>query len=140
MTRKVKFERLINIEHKLVFKEISNFENYVNYVPGCTNAELVERTDNYEVGRLEFNLLFKNYTITSKNYISDKKIKIEQIDGPFISFEGEWKVLEKDKSITKIVFTANFELPTILNSLLSDKNIDLFIKSSLEGFVDKISG
>ena len=139
MTRKVKFERLINIDHKLVFKEISNFENYVNYVPGCTNAELVERTDNYEVGKLEFNLLFKNYTITSKNYISDKKIKIEQIDGPFISFEGEWKVLEMDKNITKIVFTASFELPRILNSLLSDKNIDLFFKSSLEGFVNKIS-
>lgn len=140
MTRKVKFERLINIDHKLVFKEISNFENYVNYVPGCTNAELVERTDNYEVGRLEFNLLFKNYTITSKNYISDNKIKIEQIDGPFISFEGKWKVLEKDKNITKIIFTANFELPRILDSLLSDKNINLFFKSSLEGFVDKISG
>ena len=140
MRRKVKFEKLIKIDHELVFKEISNFENYVNYVPGCSNAELVERNDNYEVGKLEFNLLFKNYTITSKNYISDNKIKIEQIDGPFISFEGEWKVLEKDKNITKIVFTANFELPRILNSLLSDKNIDLFFKSSLEGFVDKISG
>ena len=140
MTRKVKFERLININHKLVFKEISNFENYVNYVPGCSNAELVERTNNYEVGKLEFNILFKNYTITSKNYMSDNKIKIEQIDGPFISFEGEWKVLEMDKNITKIVFTASFELPRILNILLSDKNIDLFFKSSLEGFVDKISG
>ena len=140
MTRKVKFEKLINIDHKLVFKEISNFENYVNYVPGCSNAELVERIDEYEVGKLEFSFFFKNYTITSKNYISDNKIKIEQIDGPFISFEGEWKVLEKDKNITKIVFTANFELPRILNSLLSDKNIDLFFKSSLEGFVDKISG
>ena len=140
MTRKVKFEKLIKIDHELVFKEISNFENYVNYVPGCSNAELVERTDDYEVGKLEFSFFFKNYTITSKNYISDNKIKIEQIDGPFISFEGEWKVLEKDKNITKIVFTANFELPRILNSLLSDKNIDLFFKSSLEGFVDKISG
>ena len=140
MTRKVKFEKLINIEHELVFKEISNFENYVNYVPGCSYAELVERTDNYEVGKLKFNLLFKNYTITSKNYISDNKINIEQIDGPFISFEGEWKVLEKDKNITKIVFTANFELPRILSNLLSDKNIDLFFKRSLEGFVDKISG
>ena len=139
MTQKVKFERLINIDHKLVFKEISNFENYVNYVPGCSKAELVERTDNYEVGKLEFNLLFKNYTITSKNYISDNKIKIQQIDGPFISFDGEWKVLEKDKNITKIIFTADFELPRILNSLLSDKNIDLFFKRSLEGFVDKIS-
>ena len=140
MTRKVKFERLINIDHKLVFKEISNFENYVNYVPGCSNAELVERTDDYEVGKLEFSFFFKNYTITSKNYISDNKIKIEQIDGPFISFEGEWKVLEKDKNLTKIIFTANFELPRILDSLLSDKNINLFFKSSLEGFVDKISG
>ena len=76
MTRKVKFEKLIKIDHELVFKEISNFENYVNYVPGCSNAELVERTDDYEVGKLEFSFFFKNYTITSKNYISDNKIKI----------------------------------------------------------------
>ena len=139
MTRKVKFEKLIKIDHELVFREISNFENYVNYVPGCSNAELVERTDNYEVGKLEFNLLFKNYTITSKNYISDNKIKIEQIDGPFISFEGEWRVIKKDKSITKIIFTANFELPSLLNKLLSDNSIDIFFENSLEGFVNKLS-
>ena len=139
MTRKVKFEKLIKIDHELVFREISNFENYVNYVPGCSNAELVERTDNYEVGKLEFNLLFKNYTITSKNYISDNKIKIEQIDGPFISFEGEWRVIKKDKNITKIIFTANFELPSLLNKLLSENSIDIFFKNSLEGFVDKLS-
>ena len=139
MTRKVKFEKLIKIDHKLVFKEISNFENYVNYVPGCSKAELVERTDNYEVGKLEFNLLFKNYTITSKNYISDNKIKIVQIDGPFISFEGEWRVIKKDKSITKIIFTANFELPSLLNKLLSDNSIDIFFENSLEGFVNKLS-
>ena len=139
MRRKVKFEKLIKIDHELVFKEISNFENYVNYVPGCSNAELVERTDNYEVGKLEFNLLFKNYTITSKNYISDNKIKIEQIDGPFISFEGEWRVIKKDKNITKITFTANFELPSLLNNLLSDNSIDIFFENSLEGFVDKLS-
>ena len=139
MRRKVKFEKLIKIDHELVFREISNFENYVNYVPGCSNAELVERTDNYEVGKLEFNLLFKNYTITSKNYISDNKIKIEQIDGPFISFEGEWRVIKKDKSITKIIFTANFELPSLLNKLLSDNSIDIFFENSLEGFVNKLS-
>ena len=139
MTRRVKFEKLIKIDHELVFREISNFENYVNYVPGCSNAELVERTDNYEVGKLEFNLLFKNYTITSKNYISDNKIKIEQIDGPFISFEGEWRVIKKDKNITKIIFTANFELPSLLNKLLSENSIDIFFKNSLEGFVDKLS-
>ncbi len=139
MTRRVKFEKLIKINHELVFREISNFENYVNYVPGCSNAELVERTDNYEVGKLEFNLLFKNYTITSKNYISDNKIKIEQIDGPFISFEGEWRVIKKDKSVTKIIFTANFELPSLLNKLLSDNSIDIFFENSLEGFVNKLS-
>ena len=139
MNRKVKFEKLIKIDHKLVFKEISNFEDYVNYVPGCIKAELVERTDNYEVGKLEFNLLFKNYTITSKNYISDNKIKIVQIDGPFISFEGEWRVIKKDKSITKIIFTANFELPSLLNKLLSDNSIDIFFENSLEGFVNKLS-
>tara|TARA_A100001011_G_scaffold319586_1_gene339744 strand:- start:392 stop:814 length:423 start_codon:yes stop_codon:yes gene_type:complete len=139
VTRTVKFEKLIQADHKLVFKEISNFETYVNYVPGCSKAVLVERTDAYEVGKLEFNLLFKNYSITSKNYISDNEIKIEQIDGPFISFEGEWRVIKKDKNITKITFTANFELPSLLNNLLSDNSIDIFFENSLEGFLDKLS-
>ncbi len=139
MTRTVKFEKLIQADHKLVFREISNFETYVNYVPGCSKAALVERTDAYEVGKLEFNLLFNNYSITSKNYISDNKIKIEQIDGPFISFEGEWRVIKTDKNITEITFTANFELPSLLNNLLSDNSIDIFFENSLEGFLDKLS-
>ena len=139
MTRTVKFEKLIQADHKLVFREISNFETYVNFVPGCSKAALVERTDAYDVGKLEFNLLFKNYSITSKNYISDNKIKIEQIDGPFISFEAEWRVIKKDKNITEISFTANFELPSLLNNLLSDNSIDIFFENSLEGFLDKLS-
>jgi len=139
VTRTVKFEKLIQADHKLVFREISNFETYVNFVPGCSKAALVERTDAYDVGKLEFNLLFKNYSITSKNYISDNKIKIEQIDGPFISFEAEWRVIKKDKNITEISFTANFELPSLLNNLLSDNSIDIFFENSLEGFLDKLS-
>jgi ribosome-associated toxin RatA of RatAB toxin-antitoxin module len=123
-----------------VYDQIANFENYSSYIPGCSKSELIEKNDQYEIGKLEFSYLLRDYEIRSKNILLENKIKIEQIDGPFISFEGEWKVLEKDKNITKILFTANFELPRILNSLLSDKNIDLFFKSSLEGFVDKISG
>jgi ribosome-associated toxin RatA of RatAB toxin-antitoxin module len=123
-----------------VYGQIANFENYSSYIPGCSKSELIEKNDQFEIGKLEFSFLLRDYEIRSKNILLENKIKIEQIDGPFISFEGEWKVLEMDKNITKIVFTANFELPRILNSLLSDKNIDLFFKSSLEGFVNKISG
>ena len=127
MPRKLSLSKNIDGDHRQIFNHIANFENYSSYIPGCTNAKLLQKEDKYEVGELEFNFLLGN------------TILIKQIEGPFESFDGEWKVSEIDNQNTEVTFKAEFKLPFLLNNLLPDKVIDNFCKVAIEAFVDRIT-
>ena len=88
MPRRVSFSKNIDKDHRQIFNHIANFENYSSYIPGCTNAKLIQKEDEYEVGELEFNFLLRNYSIKSKNFLLGNTILIKQIEGPFESFDG----------------------------------------------------
>ena len=137
--RKVSFSKIIEKDNSQVFNHIANFENYSSYIPGCTNAKLIQKEDEYEVGELEFNFLLRNYFIKSKNLLSVNTISIKQIEGPFESFDGEWKVSEIDNQNTEVTFKAEFQLPFLLNNLLPDRVIDDFCKVAIEAFVDRVT-
>jgi ribosome-associated toxin RatA of RatAB toxin-antitoxin module len=137
--RKLSLSKNIDGDHRQIFNHIANFENYSSYIPGCTNAKLLQKEDKYEVGELEFNFLLKSYSIKSKNLLSDNTIFIKQIEGPFESFDGEWKVSEIDNQNTEVTFKAEFKLPFLLNNLLPDKVIDNFCKVAIEAFVDRVT-
>ena len=139
MPRKVSFSKIIKKDSLQVFNHIANFENYSSYIPGCTNAKLIQKEDEYEVGELEFNFLLRNYFIKSKNFLSVNTISIKQIEGPFESFDGEWKVSEIDNQNTEVTFKAEFQLPFLLNNLLPDRVIDDFCKVAIEAFVDRVT-
>ena len=139
MPRKVSFSKIIEKDNHKVFNHIANFENYSSYIPGCTNAKLIQKEDEYEVGELEFNFLLRNYFIKSKNLLSVNTISIKQIEGPFESFEGEWKVSEIDNQNTEVTFRAEFQLPFLINNLLPDRVIDDFCKVAIEAFVDRVT-
>lgn len=139
MPRKLSLSKNIDGDHRQIFNHIANFENYSSYIPGCTNAKLLQKEDKYEVGELEFNFLLKSYSIKSKNLLSDNTIFIKQIEGPFESFDGEWKVSEIDNQNTEVTFKAEFQLPFLLNNLLPDKVIDNFCKVAIEAFVERVT-
>ena len=81
MPRKINFTKLLEAERDEVYKQISNFENYSSYIPGCSSSKLLEKNDEFEIGELEFDFLLNNYSIKSRNILSDNAIKIQQIEG-----------------------------------------------------------
>ena len=128
MPRKANFSKLVKEDIAKVFKEIATFENYSKYIPNCSSAKLIEKNDSFEIGELKFNFLLKNYSIKSKNILMENSIKINQVDGPFDSFEGEWTLNQKDKYLTEINFSSEFELPFLLDNLIPDTVINIFVR------------
>ena len=63
MIKNLEVSRLIPKDRQTVFNEIANFENYVNFIPGCSKAKLIEKNDDYELGLLEFDFLLRKYQI-----------------------------------------------------------------------------
>ena len=139
VSRKIHFLKSVNEDFSKVYNQIANFENYSSYIPGCSSSELVEKNDEFEIGKLEFNFLLRDYEILSKNILQENKIIIEQVDGPFNSFKGEWNISKKNNYETLIEFGAEFELPILLNNLLPETAIDSFCEILIEAFLDRLS-
>ena len=111
MIKNLEVSRLIPKDRRTVYNEIANFENYVNFIPGCTKAKLIEKNDDYELGLLEFDFLLRKYQIKSKNILSDFQIKIEQIEGPFDFFEGDWQIGYISNDVSEAKLVTKLELP-----------------------------
>ena len=139
MLRKINFTKLVEADRDEVYKQISNFENYSSYVPGCSSSKLLEKNDEFEIGELEFDFLLKNYSIKSRNVLSDDAIKIQQIEGPFNFFNGEWTITQNEDDKTEITFKGEFELPFLLNNLLSANIIDTFCDLIIDAFIERLS-
>tara|TARA_B100000214_G_scaffold7549_1_gene5464 strand:+ start:850 stop:1275 length:426 start_codon:yes stop_codon:yes gene_type:complete len=137
--RKINFTKLVEADRNEVYKQISNFENYSSYVPGCSNSKLLEKNDEFEIGELEFDFLLKNYSIKSRNVLSDDAIKIQQIEGPFNFFNGEWIITQNEDDKTEVTFKGEFELPFLLNNLLSANIIDTFCDLVIDAFIERLS-
>ena len=139
MPRKINFTKLVEADRDEVYKQISNFENYSSYVPGCSSSKLLEKNDEFEIGELEFDFLLNNYSIKSRNVLSDDAIKIQQIEGPFNFFNGEWTITQNEDDKTEVTFKGEFELPFLLNNLLSANIIDTFCDLVIDAFIERLS-
>ena len=91
------------------------------------------------MGELEFDFLLNNYSIKSRNVLSDNAIKIQQIEGPFNFFNGEWTITQNEDDKTEITFKGEFELPFLLNNLLSASIIDTFCDLVIDAFIERLS-
>ena len=138
MIKNLEIARTIPTNSDKAFREIANFENYMNFIPGCSNAKLVEKLEDYEIGILEFDFLTKKYQIKSKNTLSKNHIKIEQIEGPFEIFEGQWHLNPISEESCEAKLTARFKLPFLLDKLVPKNVINSFCEAALDGFLKNI--
>ena len=109
MIKNLEVSRLIPKDRQTVYNEIANFENYVNFIPGCSKAKLIEKNDDYEIGLLEFDF-----------------------------FEGNWQIGYKSNDVSEAKLVTKFELPFLLANLLPDRVIDSFCESALEAFLKNL--
>jgi ribosome-associated toxin RatA of RatAB toxin-antitoxin module len=139
MARKISFQKVLNVDSKKALEVVTNFNDYSNFIPGCTSATLISRNLPIEIGRLEFNLLGKDYYIESENTLDDNSISIKQIKGPFKKFEGKWSISSIDESSCLINFDAAYQLPFLLNAITPDYLVNSFSENIINSFIQRVS-
>lgn len=132
------YEEFIAKDSKEVFELISNFEDYKNFLPGCTKSEILSETQDYDIGRLNFTFFNKDYFIESKNSKMPTELNIEQLKGPFNSLNASWKVIKKDSGCF-VVFFIEFNAPFLLRPFMQQSLIDTFASKFISAFLKKIS-
>ena len=139
MARKISFQKVLSVDSRKALEVITNFNDYSNFIPGCTRATLISRKLPIEIGRLEFNVLGKEYFVESENTLDDSSITIRQLKGPFEKFEGRWSVAHIDKNSCQIDFDATYELPFLLNAITPEYLANNFSKNIIDSFIERVS-
>lgn len=130
------FQHLINADSKKVFDAIADFSNYKFFLPGCLESSLLELRGNTMRGSLTFNILSKNYSITSENIVFENMIKIKQIDGPLKQFDATWTVHEIDQGLTSITLEAKLSVPLLLKPIINQTTLEFFAARFKVAFED----
>ena len=130
------FQHLINADSKKVFDAIADFSNYKFFLPGCLESSLLELRGNTMRGSLTFNILSKNYSITSENIVFENMIKIKQIDGPLKQFDATWIVHEIDQGLTSIILEAKLSVPLLLKPIINQTTLEFFVARFKVAFED----
>ena len=138
MDKEISFKKVLNVNHKKAFEVVSNFDKYAEFIPGCSGSRLIERRHPIEIGRLEFQILGKDYFIESENTLTENSIIINQISGPFDHFKGIWIVEKKDDFSCNVNFHASFQLPFLLNAITPQSLIDSFSSKVLDSFISRL--
>lgn len=75
----------------VLYALVNDIELYPQFVPGCTFAQVLERTPLEIVARLGVRRGGLQSEFTTRNrLLPDEAVQMRLVNGPFKSFEGDW--------------------------------------------------
>lgn len=89
--RQVKRSALVSETPARMFELINDIACYPQFVPWCSRAEVLERTDQQIVARLTIRRGLLHTRFTTRNCLTpDRSIAMQLVEGPFKTLEGLW--------------------------------------------------
>ena len=127
---------------KEMFDLVNDCESYPKFLPGCSNARLIHREDDYLIGELELSKAGMKYSFTTRNALFEpERIELKLLDGPFKKLEGSWYFQPLNENACKVHFDIEFEIAggrlvsaalTPLFSQMAASQVEAFVKRADE--------
>lgn len=119
-----------------MFDLIERAEAYPQFVPWCTGATILERSDDWVAARLELTYLRLRFHFATRNPKRRPTwLQICLVDGPFKHFEGTWTLTPLGDAGCKVVFTLAYELNERLLEFASQPAVAHITRSMVNAFV-----
>ena len=135
---KFSFQHIIHADADKVFQNIADFSNYKYFLPGCLDSRLISKDKNKMVGLLCFEILSKQYSITSENTLSEDTITINQVDGPFTAFNAKWIITPIESKLTTASLDVELSAPLLLRAIVNETTVSLFSSKFISAFEEHL--
>jgi ribosome-associated toxin RatA of RatAB toxin-antitoxin module len=104
---------------RVVYQLVDDIERYPEFVPGCTAAEVLERSDQVVVARLVVRRGLLHTEFTTRNQLDpERSVHMELVEGPFKVLEGSWQFSPVASNGCRIDFRLRFQFANPLKSAL----------------------
>ena len=115
MTRTSLVARLPRVLYRLV----DDIERYPEFVPGCTAAQVLQRSAQEVVARLVVRRGPLRTEFTTRNRLDpDRSVHMLLVEGPFKMLEGSWDFSPVASNGCRIDFRLRFQFSNVLKSAL----------------------
>lgn len=93
-----------------MFDLIEQAEHYPQFIPWCTDAVILERTDEIVAARISMRVAGLTLTLQTRNPKRRPEwLALRMVRGPLRRFEGEWRLTPLNATACRIEFTLNYE-------------------------------
>ncbi|MEC8077706.1 MAG: type II toxin-antitoxin system RatA family toxin [Pseudomonadota bacterium] len=128
----------INIDISTIFNLINDVENYPNYLPWCTSTKVDRKSESLLIGEIFISKSFIKWNFSTKNKIEkNKSIRLELVDGPFDSLDGQWLFSTIDEHNTKVSLEISYKFKSSIIELSIEPIFTSIMNSILESFIQE---
>ena len=93
-----------------MFDLVSDVEKYPQFMPWCGGASMTEDAVHGKLASITISFAGIKQTFTTRNLPTyPERIRLELVDGPFSSLEGDWRFMALAPDACKVLFTLNYE-------------------------------
>lgn len=106
---------LVMYSDKAIFDLVNDVKHYPRFLPHCSNATIIEATEQQIIASVEIKKGPICKTFTTRNSLSKyNKITMELVDGPFKLLHGCWSFSKLDEHACKVELTLHYEFSSTL--------------------------
>ncbi len=119
-----------------MFDLIERAETYPQFLPWCTGATILERSDDWVAARIEFSYLKFRFGFQTRNPKRRPDwLSVRLVEGPFKHFHGDWALTRLGRSGCKVEFALSYEVADRVFDRIAGPAVDIVARSMLDAFV-----
>jgi len=142
--REIKHSALIAQPPARLFELINDIESYPSFVPWCTHAKVLSRSDREIVATIGVQRGPLQSEFTTRNELEqDRRVVMRLVSGPFKMLEGEWLLTPiPQESVPggcgcKVQLTMKFAFKNPLTAILFEQKFAETAASLMDAFVGR---
>ena len=107
----IKRSVLVPFAREEMFDLIEQAEHYPQFLPWCTTANILERSDEWVAARIDFKYMQVRFGFQTRNPKSRPEwLKVRMVEGPFRRFEADWLLSPLGNQGCRIQFALSYEV------------------------------
>lgn len=136
--KKIHKSALVAYSPEQMFKLVDNIDAYADFLPWCSNSQIIERTDEYVKGNLEISYSQLNkYFVTKNLNTPHSQIEMQLVEGPFKHLLGLWSFSALGEDGCKIELNMEFEFSNKLIDMTVGPVFGKIANSLVDAFTER---
>ena len=109
---------LVMFSAEQMFDLVNDVESYPQFLPGCSETILLEKSDEHLVATLKINKAGVSQEFTTRNTLKyPEAMDLELVEGPFSKFHSHWEFKALSDEACKVSLEMTFEINNKLASM-----------------------